>query len=301
MSNDIVALILTMNEEIHLERCINSIKNLVTKIYIIDSGSKDKTREIASKYDASFFHNKFYNYSTQFNWGLNIVRNGNHKWILRIDADEILTPKLNKEIKKTINNIEDNVAGIAFPRKIIFNNKTLNFGGITSIQLRLFKSNLGHCENTFMDEHIRVKGKVKVLREPFFDHNLKNLSWWIQKHNLYSNREVIDSLNLYKKKVYLDKGSLSKNNQIKRFIKKSIYKKFPLFLRGFLYFLFRYFLLLGFLDGQAGLIYIFFQTFWYRFLVDSKQVELKNFCKNNNLTLNEGVKRIFIDNNIYNN
>lgn len=293
MDLNIAALILTKNEEMHIERCILSIKKLITKIYIIDSYSTDNTKNICQKYNIQFIENKFYNYSSQYNWGLEIIKKYNHRWILRIDSDEILTPKLIDEIKNSLSNINQNISGICLKRKIIFNDKILNYGGTSSYQVRIFRPNLGFCENKFMDEHIIVKGKIKFLKEPFFDHNLKNLSWWTQKHNLYSNREVIDMLKITKKDESLQNGNLSKNNKFKRFFKVLIYGKTPILLRAFIYFLYRYIGLLGFLDGKSGLIYTFLQGFWYRFLVDAKLIELKNFSKKNRISLSESVKKVF--------
>ena len=66
----------------------------------------------------------------------------------------------------------------------------------------------------------------------------------------------------------------------------------PIFLRAFIYFLVRYFLLLGFLDGIKGLIYHFLQGFWYRFLVDAKILEIKEYSQINNLSLEESIKPV---------
>ena len=290
MSLNIAALILTKNEAIHIERCILSIKELVSKIYVIDSYSTDNTKNICLKYDVEFLENKFFNYSTQFNWGLEVIKKNNHKWVIRIDSDEIFTRNLVHEIENSLSNIDQKFSGISLKRKIIFNDKILNYGGTSSYQLRIFRPYLGFCENRFMDEHIKVKGKIKFLKEPFFDHNLKNLSWWIQKHNLYSNREVIDLLEINKIDKFYKKGNLSKNNKFKRIFKVFIYGKTPILLRTFIYFLYRYFGLLGFLDGRRGLIYNFLQGFWYRFLIDAKIIELKNFSKKNNISLKESAK-----------
>ena len=73
MDGNITALILTKNEELHIERCIDSIKDLVSNIYVIDSGSTDNTRQICEKYQVNFFVNPFYNYSSQLNYGLKIL------------------------------------------------------------------------------------------------------------------------------------------------------------------------------------------------------------------------------------
>ena len=291
MNKKIAAIILTKDEGIHIERCIKSIQNLVSEIYVIDSGSNDETKYLCEKHNTKFFYNKFYNHSTQFNWGLDIVRKENFQWVLRIDADEIFTPKLIDEINRILKSLDDEISGLAIKRKIIFNYKILNFGGTSTMQLRIFRPNLGFSENKFMDEHIKVKGKVKFLKEPFFDHNLKSLTWWTQKHNIYSNKEVIDLLN-FKKNVFLENGSLSKNNKIKRFVKRIFYKT-PILIRPLIFFFIRYVLLLGFLDGKTGLIYNFLQCFWYRFLVDAKIIELKIYSKNNNLNLIDSARKVF--------
>ncbi|HDM78648.1 MAG TPA: hypothetical protein ENG51_19620 [Deltaproteobacteria bacterium] len=63
--------------------------------------------------------------------------------------------------------------------------------------------------------------------------------------------------------------------QRKRWFKENLYLRLPLFIRPFLYFIYRYFFRLGFLDGKEGLIFHFLQGFWYRFLVDAKIYELR--------------------------
>ena len=291
MRHGISALILTKNEEIHIERCIKSIRNLVSDIYVIDSGSTDKTRYICEKYNAKFFVNQFYNYAHQFNWGLEIMREKNCNWVLSIDADEFFTPNLINEILENLNNDIDKVSGFAFIRKIIFQGKILNFGGISSRQLRLFKANEGYCENNFMDEHIKVKGIIRNLNQPFYDYCLKDLTWWTNKHNYYSNREIIDMLGLLNRDINSNE-KLQIEAKIKRLININIYNKLPLLFRSIIYFSVRYFLFLGFLDGLRGLIYYFLQGFWYRFLIDAKILELKNYSKKNNLSIRSSFKQV---------
>ena len=66
----LTAIILTYNEEIHLERCLKSLKDICKDIVIVDSFSNDKTEEIAKEYGARFYQNKWINYATQFNWDI---------------------------------------------------------------------------------------------------------------------------------------------------------------------------------------------------------------------------------------
>jgi hypothetical protein len=104
------------------------------------------------------------------------------------------------------------------------------------------------------------------------DHILNNLTWWVQKHNKYADREMIDLLNIRYNFLNYDevKASLfGSQEQRKRWLKIK-YSSLPLFTRPFIYFLYRYFIKLGFLDGLRGLIWHFLQGFWYRFLVDAK-------------------------------
>jgi len=68
-------------------------------------------------------------------------------------------------------------------------------------------------------------------------------------------------------------------------MKENFYTKLPLFIRPFLYFLYRYFLKLGFLDGKEGLVWHFLQGFWYRFLVDAKIYQIESLAKKENKTI----------------
>ena len=94
---DVTFIILTKNEEINLPDCLESIKGFAKRIIIIDSGSTDKTIEIAKKYNADIYEHHFENYARQFNWAIDNT-NITTKWTFRLDADERLTPELCKEL-----------------------------------------------------------------------------------------------------------------------------------------------------------------------------------------------------------
>lgn len=282
-NNDISVIILTHNEEKHIARCIKSAKKYSNNIYVIDSYSSDKTAEISKSLNVSVLQNKFINYAKQFSWALNKI-NFTTEWILRLDADEYLEDDLIIEIKNKLPKIDDEVVGINFKRKHIFMNKWIKYGGrYPLILLRLWRKNLGKIEDRWMDEHIIInKGKTITFKNCFCDHNLKNLSFFINKHDWYANREAVDILlsELNKKKnVKLNSKNTSFHATLKRYVKEKIYNNLPIGVRPFSYFVYRYFILLGFLDGKEGLIYHFLQGFWYRFLVDSKLVEFRKELK----------------------
>ena len=284
MMLDITVVILTYNEERHIERCIQSIKKYSDNIYIIDSYSTDNTIQICKSLNVNILQNKFINQSKQFTWALDNI-NFKTEWILRLDADEYLEDNLIIEIKNKLPNISKDIVGVNLKRKHIFMDKWIKFGGrYPLILLRLWRNGHGYIEDRWMDEHIMVEGgKTITFKNNFCDHNLNNLSFFINKHDWYAGKEVVDIL-LGNLKIKNDKKKLSIKNtslnvSLKRFMKESFYNKLPIGLGPLLYFLYRYIFLLGFLDGRVGLIYHFLQGFWYRFLVESKLVEYKKTIK----------------------
>lgn len=143
--------------------------------------------------------------------------------------------------------------------------------------IRLFKPDSAHIEQRWMDEHIVLdQGNSITLKGGFEDNNLNNVGWFIDKHNSYATREMLD---IKLKEIFPNSGTeVSKNTgfavRSRRFLKERIYNRLPYFIRPTLYFFYRYFIRLGFLDGLCGFGYHFMQGFWYRVLVDLKCLEI---------------------------
>jgi glycosyltransferase involved in cell wall biosynthesis len=278
----ISVVILTYNEEIHIKRCIENVKDIAKDVFIVDSFSNDKTIEIAESLGVKVFQNKWENnQAKQFNWALDNLPIKT-KWVLRLDADEYLMPELAEEIKQKLDTLPESVTGIVFKRRHIFLNRWMKRGTYPVKLLRLFRYNKAVCEQRWMDEHIQLlEGTSIEFENDFIDHNLNNLTWWTSKHNGYAIREAIDLLDI-------ELGLLeNKNTNVKlspqaesKRQKKYKYAKQPLFLRSFLYFLYRYFFKLGFLEGKEGFLWHFLQGWWYRTLVDAKIFEIKRVCGN---------------------
>ena len=113
-----------------MERCVASIKDYFYKIYVIDSFSSDKTKEIARKLPGIFLENKFINHSQQFNWALTQI-DKDTDWVFRIDADEYITKSLGSEIFSKLEKLDQSIKGVFIPRKIVFQKNLFDLVGLT--------------------------------------------------------------------------------------------------------------------------------------------------------------------------
>ena len=271
MAADITAIILTRNEEINIKDCIDSIKNTVKRIVVIDSYSEDKTVEIAKSLGAEVYQHPFENYAKQYMYGVEKA-NADTVWTLRIDADERLTPESAKELSSLCSkHMKTEVAGIVLRFKKNFLGKDLYHGGVYPWKkMNCYKTKQGAIEDRMMDEHIVLSsGTVVEMKTDCLHFDFKTLEYWINKHNWYSSRESVDYFqNVEKPKVREELNS-------KTWFKMNVYYKLPLGMRAHIYYLYRYYIKLGFLDGKEGKIYAFLHAYWYRYLVDAKIYECR--------------------------
>jgi glycosyltransferase involved in cell wall biosynthesis len=286
----ITAIIMTYNEERNLRACLESIKDYIDDIIIVDSFSSDETESIAKEYTHNFYQNKFINQAKQFIWAIDHCKIKN-EWILRIDADERWTKEGFKELEKIMK--DDEVNGIYVKMKIFFMERFIKHGSFyPNYFLRVYKKSKGSMEDRWMDEHIHVEGKVVHSHIDVIESNYdrqENISLWIDKHNGYSTREAVEFLiakhNIHKIDTVAD--FFGNKTERKRWMKENIYFKTPLFVRPFMYFTYRYFFKFGFLDGKEGFIFHTLHAFWYRFLVDTKVYQIEQLAKKKNQTIQE--------------
>lgn len=271
-------MILTHNEEKNIRKCIESILPLTNRILVVDSGSDDATTDICRGYGVEVGVRPWTTYADQFNWGLDQFQ-FDTEWVMRMDADEELTPELVRRLKMLLQDVSDDVSGFYVRRRVYFMGRWIRHGGYyPTWLLRVFRNGTGRCEALWMDEHIVLSsGRAVKVYADIIDKNNKDLTFWTDKHNSYSNREVKDILAKRGGSEH-DGGRLTgvlseSQAQSRRWMKDNVYARTPLFVRPLLYFVYRYFIRLGFLDGKEGLIFHFLQAFWYRFLVDAKLYE----------------------------
>jgi len=263
-------IILTRDEELHLRTCVESLADLHAQIFVVDSGSSDRTQEIARELGCEVYQHPFESQAAQLNWAIDNLP-VQAIWLLRMDADEWLTPQLAAEIAATLPLAAPDVAAFVMKRRVYFWGRWIRHGGYYPIWLmRLWRAGSARSEQRWMDEHLilTAPGKILQLNEDFVDENRKGLGFWTDKHNRYADREVKDTLS----ESSSDPRPAGQMG-FRRWAKGNVYGRMPLFLRAFCYWFYRYFILFGFLDGRPGFVFHFLQAFWYRMLIDAKIYE----------------------------
>lgn len=274
----ISVVILSHNEERHISRAIRSVAAVASQVLVVDSGSSDRTTEVAEALGALVLRHPFVNQAAQFNWALDNAPITSD-WIMRLDADEVIEPDLATEIARKLPLLPSDVVAVNLKRKHVFMDRWIRHGGRWPLVLtRIWRRGHARVENRWMDEHVIVTGGSTVTFEGgFADHNLNDLTVFTEKHNRYATREAVDALNQRHALFPRDETLADQRSQasVRRRVKERVYNKLPFPFAATSYFLYRYILQLGFLDGMPGLIYHFLQGFWYRFLVGSKVYELE--------------------------
>lgn len=289
----ITAIVLTYNEEINLPACLKSIAGQVDEIIIVDSFSTDRTLEIARQYTDHIHQNPFINHAKQYIWASEntFIKN---EWVMRLDADERWTPEGFAELRDIIEN--DKADGVYVKMKIFVMGRWIKHGGIYPNNfLRVYKKSKGSMEDRWMDEHISVDGRALASDIDVIEANYdrqKNLGLWTTKHNSYSTREAVEFLISKHGLATVDTVAnlFGTKTERKRWLKENFYFRMPLFVRPFLYFAYRYFIKLGFLDGTPGFIYHILHAFWYRFLIDAKIYQLEKNARDDGTDIRTAIK-----------
>lgn len=281
-SASVTAIILTFNEEVHIERCVASARRLAERVMVIDSFSTDRTIEIAKALGAETLQRPFKHQADQFQWALDAcdIRTD---WVMRLDADEYLEHALVEEVKARLPGLGPDVTGVNFKRKFVFMGRWIKWGGYyPTVLTRMWRAGVGSIEQRWMDEHVVLSRGSSVLlgAGDIVDENLHGVGAWVDKHNRYATRQMVDFLNREYGLFPIDRRvEMGSNAQArwKRFLRNYAFGKSPLYLRSVAYFVFRYFLRLGFLDGRQGFVFHALHGFWYFLLIDAKSDEGRAF------------------------
>ncbi len=243
-------IIITRNEEHDIEACLDSVSGLVNEIVLIDSGSTDRTLELARRFTANVSHRDWTGYSAQKQFALDKAKG---PWVLNIDADERVSESLKTEIK---NVLDKDVAQAAFriPFHHYFLGKRLRFGGVAGeTHIRLFRKDCAAYGTEPVHEGIKIQGSVGQLTHPIEHQSYRDLTEYLEKCNTYTSA--------------IAEQKFRKGKRFHWWHHLRLPYEFAV----------RYFLKLGFLDGGAGLTYAVLSSYyvWLKFMklrdLESKQ------------------------------
>ena len=286
---DFTFIILTYNEEQHLPRLLESIKELHATTYVLDSGSTDNTLNICDSYNVKHQFHAFENHPKQWHHALSLFKTTT-PWIIGLDADQIVTEELFSLLANFRDQDFSDIDGIYFNRKNYFKGRWIRYGGYYPVYLlKMFRNRVGYSDlNENMDHKFIVPGKTIVWkRGHLIEENLKEneISFWISKHNGYSDLlSDEESERIDNQRVQLTPARIWGSPNEQNAWSKRLWWKLPRYVRPFLYFGYRFIFRLGFLDGKTGILFHFLQAFWFRLLVDVKIEERLLKAKQNNMT-----------------
>jgi glycosyltransferase involved in cell wall biosynthesis len=174
---------ITKNEEANLARTLQSVA-WADEIVVLDSGSTDRTREIAESFHAKFFVEPWKGFAAQKNSAL---QKATGDWILSLDADEEVEPALANEIRKTLS-ANPSAAGFWIPRKNFFLGRWMRHGGFyPDPKLRLFRRGTGSFEDRLVHEDVRLQGPTAKLKQNLLHHAYPTLDGYLEHMNRYSS------------------------------------------------------------------------------------------------------------------
>lgn len=287
MMPDFSFIILTFNEEQHLPRLLNSIANLGAKIYVLDSGSTDRTLAIAHSFGAETAAHPFENHPKQWDFALSHFKIDT-SWTIGLDADQIVSSDLFHLLKNFKDENYAHLNGIYFNRKNIFKGRWLKYGGYYPFYLlKMFRTGKGHSDiKENMDHRFNVIGKTEIWKTGYIiEENLKEneISFWINKHNRYSDLLAVEEVERIQqlRSSSTSAAFFGSPNERKAWF-KNLWWKLPRYWRPCIYFFYRMIFQLGILDGKNGVIFHFLQGFWFRLVVDIKIEEQIQKHKNAN-------------------
>jgi glycosyltransferase involved in cell wall biosynthesis len=272
-------IILTYNEERNLPDCLKSLGSLGCAIFVVDSGSTDRTKEIALAAGAKLAQHPFENYAAQRNWAQKNLPIKSD-WILHLDADERLTAELRDEIAALFApaNAEQlaKVDGFMLCKRTIFMGRWIKHGAhYPSYHSRLFRRSAGTCEERLYDQHFVVDGRAETLHHDYLDILCADLDSWLTRHIRWADLEARQLMDQEMTGRRVQANPFGNPIERKRWLRNSVYNRAPLFLRAILYWFYRYILRLGFLDGKEGFVFHFLQGLWFRLLVDVRLYQIQ--------------------------
>jgi len=272
----LAVIIMTYNEEENIAQALESVTGWANEIFILDSFSTDHTIEIARQYDCQIMQYPFENFAKQRNYALDHLLI-TCEWVFFLDADEWVPGELKQEITSYIAG-SPNANGVYLNRRFLWMGCWIKRGYYPTWTLRLFRYGKGRCEERAVNEHIIIQGETDKLSNDYMHEDKKNVSEWIEKHNI---RATLEAVELIKKDQEIVQSEVAAKlfgaqAERKRWVRHYVWERLPPLIRPLFYFFFRYIIKGGILDGKQAFTYHFLQALWFPMLIDIKYLEMKN-------------------------
>jgi len=268
--------ILTFNEERNLPACLASVSGWTSETVVLDSGSTDQTVAIATAHGARVVVHAFDTHSRQWAWALAEIPFAS-EWVLALDADQSVTPELRAAIVDAVAGPDVAIAGYFLNRRQVFRGRWIRHGGYyPKYLLKLFRRAAVRVDAAdLVDHHFRVDGPTARLSGDLIEDNRNETAIfdWIAKHNRYARLQATEELARATAGRAVGRWGGDPDERTLRL--KALWARMPAYVRPAGYFLYRYVLRLGFLDGKQGFVFHFLQAWWYRLLVDINRDELR--------------------------
>lgn len=266
--------VLTYNEERNLSGCLESVAPLGARVFVIDSGSTDGTVEISRRCGATLLQHPFTTHADQWAWAIGQLPTS-CEWILGLDADQRLTAEACRSVMRFVGD-PGPAKGAYLCRRQLFRGRWIRHGGYyPKYLLKLFSRSAVRLDRRdLVDHHFAVTGPAIRLAGDLIEANANEdeIRTWIDKHNRYAVLQAADEIRR-RRRVQWRLAIGSPDDRV-AFL-KAVWQRMPLFFRSWLYFMYRYVVRLGFLDGKEGFLFHFLQGFWYRLIVDVNISEMR--------------------------
>ncbi len=261
----ISVVVIAKNEATSIRRCLEAL-TWCDEVVVIDDHSTDDTAQLAAQYGARVETHCFESFARQRNWALEHAEL-RHKWALMLDADEVITPELKSEIERILPDAETNLVGFRMCRKTMFMGKWLRYSDgfpvwiVRLVRVGYFRfQDAGHGEVPVPLE----AGLLGTLSTPFLHYPFdKGLCHWIERHNLYSDREAEQELRESGKSSW--PGLWVRDRAQRRQSLRALSRRLPC--RALFRFVYQFIMKRGFLDGRAGLTFSWLMAVYEGFIV----------------------------------
>jgi len=251
---NISATIITLNEETHLARCLESLRGVADEIIVVDSGSQDSTREIAESHGARFLVHPWTNYSDQKNFA---TTRAAHEWILSVDADECLSACLRDAILDLKQGSATAAVAYSFPRKALYLGRWISHSGwYPDYKTRLYRKEKAYWVGEFVHEKLAVDGETQRVEADLLHYSCQSV------------KDHAQSLDRYTSLAARDLHARGEHCSLSQVVGSPL----AAFFRAYL-------LRAGFLDGFQGCLIACFAAY-YNFLKYAKLWELERQSEN---------------------